>query len=265
MSARLANWMRQQMTDGKVTRFVLRHLAAGARKGSDVFTCTPPSNVDAGWIEKAADDLNAAAEADAEGIASGPQRYVVLPFGEDPARATGRHTLHVAAPELEDETQIESEPANAQGLTAQLMRHMEAKERLQTNGMATVIKSMQKMAESVAAENEQLRAYRLESLAVVESLLSQQAERELAAKQAEVKIEMMQGVAKDLKLLVPPIVNRIAGKSILPSSDPKVLVAKGILESLTEEQRSKLAEMVSALELTPKQQLALGELLQSLN
>ncbi len=268
---RITGFIRREMTtskpSGDVCRFELRHLPVGSKRGHDVMTANVPEKADPDWYEQTAAEIVSAAENDAEGIASGNQRYVVAVFrAKNPDKPMGRIAFMIAAADADEEGEIESEPATKQGVAAMAMRHLEATQRLLLTSFTSLMQSQARMVQSVTDENSKMREQRLEGIEVIEDLMSQRLERELAAKKSEAHVALLGDAAKDIKMLVPAVVNRLAGKNVVPSAENPVLeLAKRIFESLSDEQKAKLLKTVSDIELTPKQQLGVGELFAALS
>lgn len=256
---RIAKFVRSEVTTskpaGEIVRFELRQLPVGSKRGQHVFTAECTSERSAEWIETAAAEINASAEADADGISNGVQRYVVQAFRSgNPDKVTARIAFVVEA-EDRDEGSIESEPANAAGLTAQLMRHLEAVHRTNLKAQGVMMQSMAKMVESVSDENEKLRSARMDTIETIEDMMTQKTERELAIAKSEGHMRLLAEVAGNMKVLVPAIAGRLTGKPVTaetPDSNPQVLLVKRFYESLLPEQKEKISNfMVEHLGLTP--------------
>ena len=263
---RIVSFVRREMTTskptGEVVRFELRHLPVGSKRGHEVLTVNVPEKTDSEWYEHTGAEIVASAENDAEGIASGPQRYVITVFRDkNPEKSQGRIALMIAADDADEEGEIESEPATKQGLMAQLMRHNEAKERIHQSSMAVMMQALQKMVGSLADENSRLREQRFNDIEAIEDLLSQRTDRDIAARKADAQIGLMQETGKKVAGLLPVVMNRMMGGK----SDGQAMLVNNILGSLTEEQKTKLIEAFGSLDLNPEQQIAAGELLRSLN
>jgi hypothetical protein len=264
---KINQWLRAQLVKdsacGKIVRFELRHLPINAKFGQEIVTIDlrDAEDTSADWIESRAAEINSTANADCEGIAQGTQRYVLLAYrSEDPTAVKARFAFVVAGPDKEESEGFESEPASKSGVVAMLMRHVEAKERVFAQSFGMVLQSVQRMAATLADENEDLRAKRLEAIETTEELLSLRHERELEDKRAQSKIAIMEKTGKEVLALLPAVAARFMGGANASSDSVRDLQLKAFYESLTDNQKEKIA---STLE--PTQQIALVELVSSAN
>jgi hypothetical protein len=266
-TSRLAKWLRDQIcldrASGKILRFELRHLALGAKYGAEVCTIDLRDVVDtdSDWLDTTSASLFTTANADAEGLGEGTQKYVVLAYrSENPEVAKGRFPFMVEGPDKESPEGFDSEPPNAKGLTHQLMRHLEQKERIFTAALASIMQSQSRMLATVADENEKLRENRLESLTTVEELLSFKHERELESEKQKAHIELMSSTAKDLKPLAVSLVKYLTagGKDKVDAMQGMTnMQLRGFVESLKPDQIETVFKT-----LNPVQQVALAEIIQ---
>lgn len=261
---KLSRWLRSQILreqkTGKVIRLELRHLPSGAKQGQEVSTLDMRSErADDNWFTSQASLFIDEAQNDCDGLAHGTQRYVILAYREEqPERARARFPF-VLSYEEESVDGYESEPPTKSGLTQQLMRHLEAKERTFMASLGTVLHTMQRMASTLSDENHHLREHQISTMTMVEELLSMRHERELEAHKAEARINIMKDTAKDIKLLLPAIVQRLTGQKSESSSDNPEQISR-FLNSLDDEQKAQIASI-----LKPAQQIALMEFINSDN
>lgn len=265
---RVTNWIRRELTtskpSGDAVRFELRHLPVGGKRGNEV--ASPwhvPEKCDiAEWCELIGNEVVNEAERDADGIADGFQRYVLLVFrSKTPDKNQGRLAFNIDAPEEDAETQLGSEPPTKHGLQAQLMRHLEAVQRNSTAAQSAMVQAMAKMLNSVTEENQKLREQRLEMYSALEDVLTQREERALKVEESKTKMRVMEEGAKKLAGLLPVVVNRIAGNK----PETRVAVAAGLLDSFSDEQKAKLLQAFGTLDLTAEQQTAASELFATIN
>lgn len=262
--SRLAKWIGEHVSRGQTVRLELRHMpvdASDKRPGAELEIIDVPAERAASWAEGTADQIVGNATNDAAALEDGIQKYAVIAFGEGRKTHSAIFRFVADAPRA-IATGGSSEPATLAGALAQAMRHLEARERTMTMAMGLILNDTSKRIEALTRENDELREHRLETLETVEKLLSMQQERDLEAKKAEAKIAMLGDVAKDAKLLAPAIVNRLAGKEIIPANatgaNPRDVAIQRLKESLTLEQQAKIAET-----LDDTQKIALMELFQS--
>lgn len=260
-TVKLQRWLRDQVlrerANGKVTRLELRHLSVGAKQGQEVtIVDLRDAELTDEWFITQTNEFLSAAQSDCEGIGQGTQRYVILVYRKDsPERSSGRFAFLVAN-EREESEGYESEPPNRAGLTQQLMRHLEAKERVYSSSLTVILGNMQRMASTLSEENARLREQQMQQQTTVEELLSMRHERDLETRKAEARINMLQEAAKEVKLLLPAIVSRFSGAKTGQDNLSTVAVQR-FIESLDDEQRTKILET-----LKPDQQIALLEVIQ---
>lgn len=263
---KLTRWIRDQVVTEKATgrliRLDLRHLPVGAKQGSELDTIVPPDSPGSSWYETQAAKLLDTAASDAEGIASGAQRYVVQAYrSKEPDRCVARHAFLVAARDIEDSEGFDSEPPTKQGLTAQLMRHLEAKERVHATSMATIMGHMARITASVTAENEQMRAAHLETFQIVEELLSQRDIRALNAKREEAHIDAIKGALPTLKNIGAAVVHKLGsganGAHVM--GDGRGALIDSLMESMSEDEKARFLELGASL--SPDKQMLLAQVL----
>jgi hypothetical protein len=103
----------------------------------------------------------------------------------------------------------------------------------------------------------------MESIKVVERMLTQEAERNIAARKAEAHEKRMGAAFEQLQILAPVVVNKLAGQNLLPSgadAHPAVETLRQVLSSFSTEQLAKL--QTSGI-FSPAQAIAIFELWES--
>lgn len=266
-SERLIPWLRNQVNvargAGTLLRLELRHLQPNGKYGNEILTIDGiPERGEEEFFGAIAAQIEGAAESDAT-VLGGVQTYAVCPFrSKNPDRPAGRFLFRAdGGSEFEEDTgNVNSEPANRQGLQAQLMRHLEARDKVMMAAVQGIVATMHRTIVRLTDQNEKQQEQRIQQIEVVEDLLSQRLQRELDQQKEQAKIRMMEEGIKEIKLLAPAVVNRLAGKEILPvAEDSKALALRRFAESLSDDQRAEFAKTLS-----PSQQIALGELLQAM-
>jgi hypothetical protein len=122
--------------------------------------------------------------------------------------------------------------------------------------MATLQGIIARQQETIEA----LEKDKLASIRLVEDLYSQRNERELVATREKNRAQLMTDAYQSMKLLGPIIINKLAGKKLLPEkASSKELIFKELAESLSPEQFKGILEKLS-----PAQQTALISLIESL-
>lgn len=98
----------------------------------------------------------------------------------------------------------------------------------------------------------------LEVLRTMEELATQRHKREMEKLAFETETEFRRTIVGKVSLLVPAVVNRLAGKEIMPGDDARTLALEALAESLTPEQAAHVAQGLSA-----EQSIVLSEILDS--
>lgn len=259
MRERLVPFLRKAILssrrDGSECReIVLQHASAGSKTGSAVQTWEIESlHQKDSAIESLATEIEAIAQSDASGF-GGTQTYVVKAFHGEGDRSSSRLTFR-ADGDCEDDDVSSSEPTNSKGLLAQTMRHNEIIMKASMVSIAATMQTLQRTVVRQAERLEKMEDDRLKNLAVYEQLMSSSHDRELEAKKEERRGLMATEMLKELKLLAPVVVNKIAGKQLMPAPVKEVLgaffsslkpeQAATIYGSLDEGQRALLTEFQS--------------------
>lgn len=141
------------------------------------------------------------------------------------------------------------------GITTQLMRHLENRDRQAQTMMAAYIGGMSSMQQQLRDENESLRVQlaakdreRMEWLKTIEEARSTEHDRQIEAQQVVAKEERKTFATKKAMSLLPVALSKFMGSGKpaggpnakkTPPSPLAILVAK-LIESLTDDQRSQL-------------------------
>jgi hypothetical protein len=240
---------------GKVTRLVLSHVAAGDKLGDKVLPIDIPKDTTEEYIKETVRTILAAAMADASGI-GGNQKYVLHAFvGKS---AVGRKTFRCAGEA--DVNDISTEPPTATGHLSQLMRHCESYAKVISLQQVTMAQTMAQMMEKASEDRREHDRERLEMFHTMQSLLNEQKTRELDEKKAEAKIELMRGAVKELRMIAPAIANRISGREVAVVPQQFSEIIKRLKESLMSKPE-KIEALMGILDNGEK--LALMQLMQA--
>ncbi len=262
--SKLERWMRKQILiqdedKGRCTKLVLRHVASG-RLASELDTIrVPKKGLDEGWFNETLVNLENQIMDDAEGL-GGTQTYVVLPYFENNADKPGsRFTIREAASGIEDPEDVESEPPTKTGVLTQMMRHTEAATRVSLMSMGQIITTMKQTIARQSETIEKLTADKMANLETMEKLRSEEMERRLLFRREENKEKMYGEVFDKVSTLLPLVVNKLAGKNLLPAkATPTEAMVQGFIESISPEQVESLQHV-----LKPTQLVLLMEIFQN--
>lgn len=267
MTKEIESWLRSQILvskpQGDVVRFEVRHLPLGSKKGHEVAIIETPRQTSEEWFESVASEIAVGIQCDADAL-GGVQRYALIVFREkDSDKPQARKLLRIAADTPEDESDdFDSEPKNIKGTLAQLMRHNEAYAKTMSNMLAATVTAQSRQISRLAEHNEKLLEQRFETIELIENLQSERQKRELEAARALNREKLLGDIMGEVKLLGPTIVNKVAGKEILPDNNPASLAMLRLAESL-QQSPERLAKIAALL--NPSEQVAFGSLLQALD
>lgn len=257
----LEQWLRRQLfdahPDGRCVRVSLLH-AAGRMRG--VRSWPIAEDIDETTMEAMGWEILDAAGNDARDL-FGRQRYALAAYrSAHPDQISESKTFtRDGSGANDDADEVDSEPPNQRGLTVQLMRHQEASARTALDAVRLMGKAMsaqiERMTERlVHAEDGQLRTMQL-----MESLVSERHEREMKDREHQLKMKAWAEMGEKVNLLVPAIVNRLAGQRLLPETTTPLGELLGtFMDSLEKGQIEQLRGV-----LKPHQFLTVVELLQA--
>lgn len=186
----------------------------------------------------------------------GLNRYALL------AHFDGKRTLRCAFRAQGDEDGIggESEPANAEGLAAQAMRHAEA---LMRQCVSLTMSVAGHQNELIARQSEQITRMsekHFEAIKTIEELLSEKALRDIELKREDRKIELQQQFVREGMPLAKVVgAKLLTGNKIPAEKSPQVEALKMWVHNL---EPAKFQQILGAL--SPVEQAGLLEIMTSL-
>lgn len=231
-------------------KLVVRHISAGNRFGNEVVVYQLSPSISPDDLEVLVNQIEEVTVDDAEGLASGLQKYAILAEREGGEKYPGRCLFAIAGSDDMEEG-LDSEPANANGLVRQLMRHLEVVQRTAQMGTGHIIQMQARTIEQLAEQNQKMQSKHLEVIDNLEQLKSEQFAREIEAKREEVKMNVIKDMASKVQTLLPLVVNKLGGKKLLPEKTTSgEQMVMGLMESLKPEQMEKIAEVLSPEQMT---------------
>jgi hypothetical protein len=236
----------------RADKLVVHHVTVND-KTSEVMACKVPGDFKEEDMEGLILRLEMAMLDDAEGF-GGVQRYLVRAYAKK--QSIGRLALRYKA-SLDEEDISSSEPATEKGVTAMLMRHLEAKERIYASGFAQLIDQQSRQLADRERLIEMYSGRFIETQEAFEELMSLKHERDLQTSELESKTKMKQMLVDKAALILPAIASRLGLPVVGAKEDAKVQTLKGVLRTLKPEQ----LEQISAA-LTPEQGFALMTLME---
>jgi len=243
----LPPWLRRQFTvihdDGRCIRIQLFHMA-GKTRGVKTWSFRDPveAPTDQNVDEMVRDVLNTAQE-DASDI-FGKQRYGLYAYHERRPDQVAESKIFTCIGGGEgDDDDIEAEGPNSRGLTAQAMRHTEQAMRLAVGSAQQQLRALGESYEVTQSRLTASEAQRFQQAQIYEGMLTERHVRDLATKESELKMRALGEGIEKLSLLIPVVVNGIAGRRLLPESQTIADAMVGeLVESISPEQMAKLQE-----------------------
>lgn len=261
----IKGWVRQHtsavdISNGRCKRLVVRHLNLDKRPVGDVHTINiahDPSLHGAEMSDKYIMEIAEAAQSDANDLKQGVQTYAIYAFYDKNPDYQPRKVFRVAAEEEMERDAGPSEPPTEKGLTAQLMRHLEIVSKNSLVGMGYILQTFQKENSELRERERFHHQQQIDHVILVQDLLNDASKRRIEERQSEVLLSSMEGVFEHLKIVFPVIVNKLAGKQLMPQKmDRELYLFAALFENFTAEQQSYLMNSLS-----PQQATIFAELL----
>jgi hypothetical protein len=243
IAQQIDQWLRKyvilpEKIHGRPSKILLRHLSVERKVQGDVASF--PVKLDPGSTEIDAliDEICESAQKDADDLASGIQNYALYAFFPEDLNFFPRKVFRVAGANEDFERELTpSEPPNEKGLVAQLMRHTENIMKTMTVSTGYMTGTLQRENQRLAEMNEKFAQQQVDFMVLLQDTMDGAHSRRLAEKKEEVGIAMRQDVMAKIDALIPVIINRIAGQTVMPVEDPSFILMGTLLESLTTEQQ----------------------------
>jgi hypothetical protein len=260
----IGRWVRHNVlnvTDenGRCTKFVVRHLTVNKKANGDVGEIRVPENIaEINGIDHLIDQICDAAQQDANAMREGVQTYGVFAYFARNRDYSPRTFFRVSAEDSFDhdaEGGDPSEPPTDKGITSQLMRHCEALTRSNTIHSSNIIEILMRDNASQRALIERQMAQSMDFAAVIQESMDNATARRIAEKDAAAKAELTGSMIEHVKVLIPVIINKLAGQKITPETDASFTLLASLFESLTSEQQQRLFTEL----LNPSQAAVLAE------
>lgn len=265
IEASIKEWIRRNVCTfdkerGRCSKLVVRHLTIDKKPDADVHTVNIPGDPSVEGTEVADRvilDVAESAQRDANDL-GGLQTYAVYAYYSIDKTYVPRKIFRVSAEdEIEREREGTTEPATEKGLLSQLMRHNENNNRNSLVAMGYILQTFQKELKESREQNKVFMNQQIDMTLLVQEVLDGAAKRRLEEKQAEIQVSVIEGVFEHLKVGLPVLINRLAGKEIFPAKmDRELYMMATLFEGLAPEQQAELTSM-----LRPEQLSVLAELL----
>lgn len=268
-SPQIGRWIRKIVvpatTDqslGRCTKLEVVHFSVNNKPQGAVGQVAIPRTFEVDGVDTLVREIVEMAQEDANNLHQGIQRYAVFARFEKDANYNPRCYFRIAGKEEYDPDTggaDPSEPADAKGLVAQLMRHNEAI-------MRSMVVNSSYMMDTLRQENASQRILldkqaeqAVEVGALIQEMLDNSTGRRLQEKESENKQAMLGATFEHLKLLFPVLLNKLAGQKVAPETDASFTTLAALFESMTQEQQQAFVTTF----LQPSQVPLFGEFLAS--
>lgn len=237
---------------GPVRRAVLRHMKQDMTAGGDVATTffdieeegdTPSPDK----IEECCDELITAMQNDAEGMPRALIRYGVFCYYKKDPGSVSRIVLNIQGGKesdllSEDDGLGGEDPTSKGGHLAQAYRHTEGVLKMALKMSEFTIGTLRQENERLATSHNKMAEAQIKNMGLIQGLLNDDNRRRLDEKEAEMKMAAMSDMLDKAKLLAPHVVNKLAGRNLLPASQSEDEVAlRSLVETMDEDQLNNLA------------------------
>lgn len=237
---------------GRCNKVRLTHLSVDKKPQGDVHTFAVKLEEGAETeIEPLLLQIADAAQRDCDDLSSGLQQYALYAYFPADTNYVPRKVFRVSPSDIEIERDTTpSEPATEKGLVAQTMRHLEAVMRTTTITSNMFMTMMRDELARMSTMNEKFSAQHVDFMVLLQDLLDRSHTRRLNERSEEATIAMKESALNKIETLLPVIINRIAGKPILPEQSKAFMLLSGLLEGLSPEQQNHLRDMLDPAQLT---------------
>jgi hypothetical protein len=212
-------------------------------------------------VKKLANHVATIADADVNHM-RGKQRYRLKALSQG-GESLGRHFFVLQGIGIDSEDDLEEiDDVSNKGLVRKLLETNSKLVAASQLGFGQIIDTQSRMLAKSQEHVERLLDQRMEAFVALEEARSLQHERMIDELKERASIEMKEKTFDSIKMLTPVVVNRLAGKPLLPAGDPKSMLVDDLLKSITVEQAQALA---SAGILSTEQLIVVMELIKDTN
>lgn len=257
----VGKWIRDQVLAKKFEcrELVLRHLNMDNRPQGDVDRYDVPVGdlTPAHDVDVMVGQVMEAAQADADSIGGSVQMYALYAYFKGNENYVPRKTFRVS-PQVEFDRDVKpSEPATEQGLAGQAMRHLEAVMKTSVASQGFLFSLLERQLQRLQDGAERGDQQKLDMMILVQDVIDGAHARRLAERKEETGQTMKAQALEYLKVAAPILLNRLAGRPLLPEKNKSLMLMASLLENLRPEQQSFLREG-----LDPSQLAVLAEILE---
>ena len=258
----IGDWIREHVAMnnpgcGRCKNLVLRHMSLDNHPQGDVSRWNIPHDEGlAGEVDMIVNKIVDAAQRDANDYEGQVQKYAIFAYYTDDQNYVPRKIFRVAADDEITRDITPSEPPTEKGLVSQTMRHLEVVMKTATMSQSFMTEHLIRQIGKLQEKDERSDQQRIDLLLLVQETINDSHQRRLNERREEMEQGIKEGVFEQLKVAIPIILNRVAGKPLLPEQDKSFMLMAALLENLRPEQQAFLRDT-----LDPNQAAVLAEIL----
>lgn len=238
----LERWVRQQVFRQRETPLAMFVLKSGTSRGGEIDVVEVPSDCTGDNVGLLVEDIIQKLQTDADSMGTKVQRYFVMAC-EVGSKTGTRYPIRIRGEGEEDDVEEADQPTE-KGLTSQLMRHNEALMRMLVMTTGTQVTAMSRRLEANERTMERLMEERRAEREALEAAKDLQHERDMHMLTESGKEERKNAMMKKVESLLPVVINKIAGKPVLPDT-PEANMVRHMVASFTPEQLQAMAPILS--------------------
>jgi hypothetical protein len=260
----IEGWIRQNVAfpdklHGACDHVILRHVNVERKPQGDVksFSIRIEEGAADEMIEPLLHKIADSAQEDADNLSQGVQSYALFAYYPSHKGYVPRKYFRVAPSDVEIQRDLSpSEPPNEKGLVSQMQRHVEAIMRTSTVATGHLFQTLQGENRRLAEMNEKFAQQQIDFMVLMQDLLDNAHGRRLKERSDEASLAMKESAMSKIEAVLPVIINRLAGKPIVPEENRSLMLMATLLESMSETQQVSFYQG-----LTDPQRVALSEIL----
>lgn len=258
----IGDWIREHVAMnnpgcGRCKRLVLRHMSLDNHPQGDVSQWNIPHDEGlAGEVDMIVNKIVDSAQRDANDSEGTVQKYAVFAYYTDDQNYVPRKIFRVAADDEITRDLAPSEPPTEKGLISQTMRHLEVVMKTATMSQSFMTEHLIRQIGKLQEKDERSDQQKIDFMLLFQETINDSHQRRLTERREEIEQTIKEGVFEQLKVAIPIILNRLAGKPLLPEQDKSFMLMASLLENLRPDQQAFLRDT-----LEPSQSAVLAEIL----
>lgn len=253
VEAQISEWVREHVVGYKFTctHLILRHTNLDKVPDGDVTRVAVPNDHGLiGEVEMIVGKVATAAQQDADGIGGTIQQYCLYAYYKEEPTFVPRKYFRVSPDASYSQDDGRTEPPTERGLAAQAMRHLEAMTKINVGTQASMYGMLNRTITDQRAQLDAFMRQQTDLFLLVQETLNDGHARRLAERKEEANLAARESMFDYAKIALPVLINRLAGKAVLPERERSFMLIASLLESLTPEQQDFFKTSLTPQQLT---------------